>query len=102
MRNSNPLLWHKPPVHWSIRIAVLSVAAALLISRRPRFCLPSAPASRFLCALMISAWFDGSARGLRISRSIMEWHGSRLWAADQSPCDASVYFTLPPIIEPCA
>jgi len=100
--NSNPLLWRKPPVSWSIGIAVVSVAAALLISRRPSFHLQSAPVSLFLCAVMISAWFDGTGMGLRISRSIIESHGGHLWAADQSPCGASFYFTLPTIIEACA
>jgi hypothetical protein len=33
--------------------------------------------------------------GLRISRSIVESHGRRLWAADNSPRDARFWFTLP-------
>ena len=37
----------------------------------------------------------GTGMGLRISRSIMESHGGRLWAADNSPRGASFYFTLP-------
>ncbi len=35
MPRSNPLLWPKPPAIWSYGIAVLSVAAALIISRWP-------------------------------------------------------------------
>jgi hypothetical protein len=36
-----------------------------------------------------------SASGLRISRTIVESHGSRLWASDNPPRGASLYFTLP-------
>jgi PAS domain S-box-containing protein len=37
----------------------------------------------------------GTGMGLRISRSVIESHGGRLWAADNSSCGASFYFTLP-------
>jgi signal transduction histidine kinase len=37
----------------------------------------------------------GTGMGLRISRSIVESHGQRLWAADKSPRSASFCFTLP-------
>jgi signal transduction histidine kinase len=37
----------------------------------------------------------GTGMGLRISRSIIESHGGRLWAADNSPRGAKFCFTLP-------
>ncbi len=41
----------------------------------------------------------GTGMGLRISRSILESHGGRLWAADNSQRGASFYFTLPAKVE---
>jgi PAS domain S-box-containing protein len=41
----------------------------------------------------------GTGMGLRISRSIIESHGGRLWAADNSPHGASFHFTLPTKVE---
>jgi len=41
----------------------------------------------------------GTGMGLRISRSIIESHGGRLWAADSTAHGATFQFTLPVVIE---
>jgi C4-dicarboxylate-specific signal transduction histidine kinase len=42
---------------------------------------------------------QGTGMGLRISRSVVESHGGRLWAKDNSPRGASFHLTLPTKIE---
>ncbi len=64
MLRSNPLLWPKPSRIWSYGIAILSVAAALIISQWPPLHLEAAPVSLFLCAVILSAWFGGVGPGL--------------------------------------
>jgi C4-dicarboxylate-specific signal transduction histidine kinase len=41
----------------------------------------------------------GTGMGLRISGTIVESHGGRLWAEHDSPCGATFHFTLPTKIE---
>jgi PAS domain S-box-containing protein len=41
----------------------------------------------------------GTGMGLRISRSIVESHGGRLWSVDNSPRGASFHLTLPTKVE---
>jgi PAS domain S-box-containing protein len=64
MARLNPLLWPKPPAFWSYWIAVVSVGAALIISRWPTLHLQDAPVSLLLCAVILSAWFGGVWPGL--------------------------------------
>src|SRR6266851_4964621 len=42
---------------------------------------------------------QGTGMGLRISRSIVESHGGRLWSVDKSPRGASFHLTLPTEVE---
>ncbi|HEV7375345.1 MAG TPA: hypothetical protein VGN95_11550, partial [Pyrinomonadaceae bacterium] len=61
---SNLLWWPKPPAILRYGVAVLSVIAALIISRLLDIYLVTAPVSLFLCAIMFSAWFGGVRSGL--------------------------------------
>jgi two-component system sensor kinase FixL len=56
--------------------------------------LPSQQADQIFNAFFTTKR-HGTGLGLSISRSIVESHGGRLWAADNSPRGASFCFTLP-------
>jgi signal transduction histidine kinase/ligand-binding sensor domain-containing protein len=56
--------------------------------------LPPAQAEKIFNAFFTTKT-HGTGMGLRISRSIVESHGGRLWAADNSPRGARFCFTLP-------
>lgn len=64
MYNADSLLWRKSSVMWGYGAAILSVAAATLVSHLPPLHLESAPVSLLLCAIMFSAWFGGITPGL--------------------------------------
>jgi PAS domain S-box-containing protein len=64
MTRLNPLLWAKPPALLGYGIAIVSVAAALAISKLPAIHLQDAPVSLLLCAVILSAWFGGVGPGL--------------------------------------
>jgi PAS domain S-box-containing protein len=55
--------------------------------------LPSQQANQIFNAF-VTTKPNGTGMGLRISRSIVESHGGRLWAAANYPHGASFYFTL--------
>jgi PAS domain S-box-containing protein len=60
--------------------------------------LPPQQADRIFDAFFTTK-SHGIGMGLRISRSIVESHGGRLWGADNSPHGASFHFTLPAPVE---
>jgi signal transduction histidine kinase len=60
--------------------------------------LPSQQADQIFNAFF-STKAHGTGMGLRISRSIVESHGGRLWATDNSPRGASFNLTLPTKVE---
>src|SRR6266536_1593705 len=64
MSPPDSLLWLKYPVVANYGVPLLSVGAALVISRWLDLYLTGAPVSLFICAVMFSAWFGGFKPGL--------------------------------------
>ena len=64
MSSTEPFLWSKRPVYRSYGIALVSVIAVAIISLWPSFHLQTAPASLFLCAILLGAWLGGAGPGL--------------------------------------
>jgi signal transduction histidine kinase len=60
--------------------------------------LPARQADQIFDAFFTTK-LHGTGMGLSISRSIVESHGGRLWAADNSPRGASFHLTLPTKVE---
>jgi len=84
-----------------IRVCTSPEGSAILITIADTGCgIPEANRSRVFDPFFTTKP-HGIGMGLRISRSIVESHGGRLWAADNSPHGASFSFTLPiPVGEP--
>jgi PAS domain S-box-containing protein len=82
MVRPNTVQWLKPTVILGYGIAILSIAAAVIISQLPAFHLQLAPVSLFLCAIIVSAWYGGAGPGL---------------FATALSVPAFYYFVLPPI-----
>src|SRR5882762_11275557 len=64
MSGTKLLLTSKPPAIWSYGIVFLSVIAVAIISLWPSLHLQTAPASLFLCAILLGAWLGGAGPGL--------------------------------------
>lgn len=67
-----------------VQVSVVDTGPGLSASELDKLCSPFHTTKR-----------DGLGLGLAISRTIIDAHGGRLWASDQSGAGASVHFTLP-------
>jgi K+-sensing histidine kinase KdpD len=69
------------------------------LARVSRMGLPAQQADQIFDAFFTTKP-HGTGMGLRISRSIVESHGGRLWAVDKSPHGASFVSLYPPKPKP--
>jgi C4-dicarboxylate-specific signal transduction histidine kinase len=89
-------------VSWPRRLAVKSQRAEdeqLMVSVSDTGVgLPAQQADQIFNAF-VTTKHDGTGMGLRISRSIVESHGGRLWAGENPPHGASFHLSLPSKVE---
>lgn len=93
MSRFNPFLWTTSHGIRKYAIALLSEQITVSVSDTG-LGLPREQADQIFDAFFTTK-AHGTGMGLSISRSIVESHGGRLWAASNSPRGASFHLALP-------